>query len=123
VKGKPSAAHTYEGSGGSGGGVGGDHHYTAAHFGQILSKCMALTHRSCPSGDVGGAALSAKMLNNISSGGKGLYQCNGRAAVHQFSLEPPLALALSVGELMTTIAVVQMRPGSRNHGNNVDIEH
>ena len=33
------------------GGGDGEHHYTAALFGQILSKCMALSHRSCPSSD------------------------------------------------------------------------
>jgi hypothetical protein len=96
------------------------HHYTDGCFGKVLSKCMALTHRSCPSRDrdahypgtsasalpgaraASGAASSAQMLNNISSGAAGVYTCNGRATVHQYSLDPPLALALSVGKTTPT---------------------
>jgi hypothetical protein len=84
--------------------------YSAAHFGQILAKCMALTQRSCPSRDDSGGdtdtsgyvedngALGAS--GGIAAGGvnRPRYQCSGRAAVHQYSLEPPLAIALSIGK-------------------------
>ena len=75
------------------------HHYANTEFGHILSKCMQLNHKSCPSR---GAIFSQKMAKHDNISGAVAvpyepYECTGRAKVHQFSLDPPLAIALSVG--------------------------
>mmetsp|Transcript_95757 Transcript_95757/g.187994 ORF Transcript_95757/g.187994 Transcript_95757/m.187994 type:complete len:683 (+) Transcript_95757:92-2140(+) len=81
------------------------HHYSSVHFGRILSNCMTQSRRSCPSIlyyqeekqelERQGQGVNACAGGSCSGGMN--QQCNGRAIVHQFSLDPPLAIAISIG--------------------------
>ena len=100
-------------------GSGGNHHdHDKKRFGKLLHNCMGVSPRCCPSGDTRSqsvtpmqgsspATVRSEMmtfenhftdlpnsLHNVSSLNT---KCKGKANVTLFALEPPMALAISIG--------------------------
>ena len=77
------------------------HHYANTEFGHILSKCMQLNQRSCPSRGAFTTQHGGKVDSLTGPVAVAVpYECAGRATVHQYSLDPPLAVALSIGKFV-----------------------
>lgn len=89
------------------------HHYGNTEFGHILSKCMTLHQRSCPSLEFGNTSppLQSRVALLDRQGSQenrklfALDNCGGKASVLQYSLDPPLAVALSIGTYACTMCV------------------
>ena len=83
-------------------------------FGKLLHDCMGVSPRCCPTGDVRsqpvtpingsspaasnvGMAACESYVKDLSPSLLSKTKCNGKANVTLFALEPPMALAMSIG--------------------------
>lgn len=83
-------------------------------FGTLLHECLGVSPKDCPNIDDSSVDTNNNTTNNINNKNdttkndhtftnknntnKEAFKCNGKAKVKIYALEPPLALAISVGE-------------------------
>lgn len=85
--------------------------YTQRRFGHLLHECMGVSPRCCPSHDdrIGSSddtsELKSAGYSNEGTSGK----CDGKANVKLYAVEPPMALAISVGWTQTRESVETLR--------------
>ena len=84
---------------------------TLRHFGHLLHDCMGVSPRCCPSHDTrasgtpsadkadeGGPTINIEKSTSTKGSGKAEQtKCSGKADVRLYALEPPMALAISIG--------------------------
>ena len=95
-------------------------------FGKLLHECMGVSPRCCPTGDVRSqpltpingsspAAPSVGMtacenyVKDFSASLLSKTKCNGKANVTLFALEPPMALAMSIGWTSTRESAANLK--------------
>lgn len=85
--------------------------YTQRRFGHLLHECMGVSPRCCPSHDdrTGSSDETSELKSDIYSHEASNKKCDGKANVKLYAVEPPMALAISVGWTQTRESVETLR--------------
>jgi hypothetical protein len=85
--------------------------YTQRRFGHLLHECMGVSPRCCPSHDdrIGTSDDASDLKSEGYSHGASNRKCDGKANVKLYAVEPPMALAISVGWTQTRESVETLR--------------
>jgi Ubiquitin carboxyl-terminal hydrolase len=85
--------------------------YYQRRFGHLLHECMSVSPRCCPSHDdrIGASDDALELKSAGYSSEASNFKCDGKANVKLFAVEPPMALAISVGWTQTRESAETLR--------------